>query len=553
MSKGTADQAQTGAAPLDPAQGRLATLKGWRALAVAALFGAVANLAFAPLYIWPAWAVGAVGLIWLLDGGARLPAGRAAFFWRTFAFGFSYFLIGLHWTAAAFLVDARQYLGFVWMAVLLLPGGLAFIWALFFAFARGFWSPGPARILVFVVAVSAAEWTRSHLFGGLPWNLPGMVWVPGSAVSQSASVWGATGLSILTVFALASPATLANVGRSGAIAAAPILVSAILFGALWGWGAQRLSSAGPVGQEGGGPVVRIIDAGVPQRDKFQPGSAWEVLRRYHELTGPPAAGAAPIVIWPEGALPAFLFEWPEGLDVVTSSLGDRRLILGVTRREIDPEGPGERAYNSLAVLSSTSSMRGALAIYDKHRLVPFGEFTPLRSLAAQVGIPTLQALAVNGFYSGPRPTTMSVSGVPPFGPLICYEAIFPGLAPDGDDRPNWLVVVSNDSWFGQISGPRQHAAQSQWRAIEEGLPVARAASGGPSGMIDPFGRWTARAGPVDPAIHGPDPKSWRAALVDAPIPAALPETIYSRWGDLAFWLFFGGFTLGVLVLRQRKA
>jgi apolipoprotein N-acyltransferase len=135
--------------------------------------------------------------------------------------------------------------------------------------------------------------------------------------------------------------------------------------------------------------------------------------------------------------------------------------------------------------------------------------------------------------------------------LICYEAIFPGLSPTGVDRPRWLVNISNDAWFGHLSGPYQHAAQARFRAIEEGLPMARVAAGGFTGMIDAYGRWTARGEPADPKIYGPDPKGWKSSVVDAPIPPMAHATPYSRWRDGLYWLMLLGLNLGLLVLPRR--
>src|SRR6185503_1402365 len=143
---------------------------------------------------------------------------------------------------------------------------------------------------------------------------------------------------------------------------------------------------------------------------------------------------------------------------------------------------------------------------------------------AKIGLKTLQNLAPGGFDAGPKPSSIRVLGVPPFGPLICYEAIFPGLSPAGSDRPSWLVNISNDSWFGSLSGPHQHAAEARYRSIEEGLPMARVAAGGLTGMIDAYGRWTARGHRPDPNVYGPDPEGWNASILDAPIPPAAEPT-----------------------------
>jgi apolipoprotein N-acyltransferase len=536
---------------LSPAYLWVTRQQGRSALAVAAGLGVLGNLAFPPLGLWPAMAVALSGLVWLLDG-AKLTAnpGKAAF-WRVFAFGFFYFLVSLHWIAAAFLVEPDIYLIFIWMPLVALPGGLAFLLAWIMRFAYQFWNAGPARLIIFSVAFMASEWFRGSLFGigGLPWNLPGMVWGAGGAVSQTASVWGIYGLSLLTVVALASPACLADARPRGTTAsrAAPVLVAAVAFGAIWGWGAHRLAT---VPQEANGPTVRLVEIGTPQNQKYKPETAALMVSRFRELSGPDSPTAPSILVWPEGALPYYLFEWPDALDAVTDRLGNRKLLIGVARRE-KADTPDEKAFNSLAVLDSRSATSAPLAIYDKHMLVPFGEFTPFSNVLRMLGLKTLQKLAPGGFVPGPRPSVVRVPGVPPFGPLICYEAIFPGLSPTGVDRPRWLVNISNDAWFGHLSGPYQHAAQARYRTIEEGLPMARVAAGGLTGMIDAYGRWTARGKPADPNVYGPDPKGWTSSVVDAPIPPTAQATPYSRWRDGLYWLMLLGLNLGLFVLPRR--
>jgi apolipoprotein N-acyltransferase len=536
---------------LAPAYLWVAGQTGWRGLALCAALGAVANLGFPPVFFWPAMAVALTGLVWSLDAAKLSQRPLRDAFWRVFAFGFTYYLVGMHWIAAAFLVDPGAHLIFIWMPLIALPGGLAALLALCVNVGFRFWCPGPARLILFSVAFMFGEWLRGSLFGigGLPWNLPGMVWDPGGAVSQSASIWGIYGLSALTVIALASPATLADARARGTTGsrAAPIITAAIVFGAIWGWGARRLETIPPAPE---GPMVRLIEAGVPQSEKYKSGVAEHVVLRFAELIGPDTPDTPSIVIWPEGAVPYRLFEWPEALDLVADSVGGRRLIMGVARRE-QPDTDEEKAYNSLAVISGDSGTRGPLALYDKHMLVPFGEFTPFAGLLEAAGLRTLQKLAPGGFDAGPMPSPVGVLGVPDFGPLICYEAIFPGLSPTGADRPRWLINISNDSWFGNLTGPHQHAAQARYRSIEEGLPMARVAAGGLTGMIDAYGRWTARGKPADSARYGPDPEGWTSSVVDAAIPPVAEPTPYSAWRDGMFWLILLSFNLGLLVLPRR--
>ncbi len=537
---------------LSPAYLWVAGLQGWRALAFCAVLGAIANFAFPPFHIWPLYAVALSGLVWSLDGARLMPKPRRAAFWRVAAFGFTYYLVGMHWIAWAFLVNPDAYLLLIWMPLVALPGLLSGILAGTIFLVYPYWCAGPARLIIFSSAFMLAEWFRASLFsiGGFPWNMPGMIWAPGEAISQSASLWGIYGLSALTLVAMASPAVLTDARQRGSTAsrAAPLIVAAIVFGALWGWGAKRLGEASA--EAPGGPMVRMVDAGVPQAVKHHPEAAEAIVERFIRLSGPSTASSPGIVIWPEGALPYPLFSWDGALRYVTGAIGTRRLIIGVARVE-DLRGPSEKFYNSLAVLDGHSDVRGALAWYDKHMLVPFGEFVPFSGVLKTIGLKTLQDLAPGGFEAGPLPAPIAVDGIPAFGPLICYEAIFPGLSPNGPDRPQWLVNISIDAWFGDLFGPGQHAAQARYRAIEEGLPMARVASRGDTGMIDGYGRWTARATLADPKLYGADPEGWRSAVVDARIPAALPATPYSNWRDGLFWLIFATLNLGLFALPRR--
>jgi apolipoprotein N-acyltransferase len=178
------------------------------------------------------------------------------------------------------------------------------------------------------------------------------------------------------------------------------------------------------------------------------------------------------------------------------------------------------------------------AVYDKIHLVPFGEYLPLQSLLEAIGLQQLTRMR-GGFDAGktPRPL-LRVPGLPAAAPLICYEAIFPGAIVQGAERPGLLLNVTNDGWFGNTSGPRQHLHQARVRAVEEGLPIIRAANNGISAVIDGHGRIVSQLG-LD--VRG---------IIDAALPRALPPPIYARIGDglfLVLWLI--GAT--ILMLRRR--
>ena len=538
---------------------RVRGLNGARAGISAFIAGALSNLSFAPVYFWPALMVGLSFLVWLLDGATRQPKPRFAGFWRVFCFGIGLFGVGFHWVGFAFLVNPGAHLALIWLAALL-PIGLALIWGGVAWLMMNWWNAGPARALLLAISLFAAEWIRGHLFGGFPWNLPGMVWGPGGAISQSASLFGIYGLSLLTLIAFTAPAAMIDtrpgIGAKGGSAgrAGLLVASALVFGVVWGWGAQRLGEAQTQLTD---TQIRLVDAGAPQDEKFEQHNL--VLRRYRELTGADLAGEPDLVIWPEAALPYMLIQDPGALDVVTSILGDRKLIAG-TLFEDDQLIP-QKFYNALVVVDSESSTRSADQIYYKHRLVPFGEFVPFRSIAALIGINALQQIATEGLFPGPAPSAMRSEGMPDFEPLICYEALFSGLLPRRmtedevaaeyglDPNAQWIVNISIDAWFGPLWAPYQHMEHARYRAIEEGLPLVRVASRGTSGVIDAYGRITALA--QAPENDPSNPQGWNPRVLDAKIPSSLEPTVFSRWRSALMWLMTTASIAFGLVLLPR--
>lgn len=493
----------------------------WHRRGIAAGAGVLATLAHAPFHLTPLYAAALVILVWLLDAAYRREKRVRAAFGIGAWFGLGHFCTGVYWISSAFMVDAAAW-GPIWgvPAVLALAGVLAAFWAGGCALAMLVWTPDLRRIPAFAAALFISEWLRGHLFGGLPWLLPGYIWPAGEPVSQMASLVGAYGLSLITLFLFAAPAAVADAGAGAGRRFAPLVVSALFVGMMWGWGAQRIAQA-PIDLPGAQPIVRVADSGLTQREKGigRTDQEWRVLARYLDVSGAPQDSKAAVVIWPEGAIPVvnfFMLENPSFMDAVGAGMGDRVLITGLTRR-----APGtERIlyYNSAAVIDGVSGAPRLSQTYDKHRLVPWGEFIPLWNLISPLNIAPLQRIGV-GFEPGDRPTRLVVPDAPPAVVLICYEAIFPGLVPRGAERPGWIVSVTNDAWFGRGTGPWQHYVMARYRAIEEGLPMARAASGGISAIVDSYGR------AVKETRNG-------VLFAEAQLPPALPETLYSKIGML---------------------
>jgi apolipoprotein N-acyltransferase len=300
-------------------------------------------------------------------------------------------------------------------------------------------------------------------------------------------------------------------------------------------GAARLGRPAPAAT---GLRVRVVQPDIPQAVKWTPAAFRAIVEKYVGLTAAPAARRPDVVIWPEAAIPdaadRVLEPGTWTLQAVLGSLQPGQTLLAGLYRE-EPQGGGTvRYYNSLIGLRREEGGLRFLGLYDKHRLVPFGEYLPLEGLLTRLGLKQLAAFG-ESFTGGPKPTSLALAGLPRVQPLICYESLFPGFAAGGP-RPAWIVNVSNDAWFGKTSGPWQHLNLASYRAIEEGLPLVRATPTGVSAVVDPLGRTRGLL-----ALG-------KSGVLDAQLPSPLPPTPYSRWRDIPFWLM----TLAGLACAVRR-
>jgi apolipoprotein N-acyltransferase len=492
----------------------LRALSGWRAVLVSVAAGAVFALGFAPLGVFPATLLGLAALVLLLDGCAARPKAVRGAAWIGWGFGFGQFVVGMHWIFYPFLVDPGEHGWQIPFVALLFPGGLALFAALACGAAINFWKAGPSRVFVLTACYAVAEWLRGHVLTGLPWNLPAYGWGASLGVLQSTALFGAYGLSLLTVLFGASLAELFGRPRRFVIPA----VMTALFVTLWLGGEIRLGTS---------PTVfftdvhlRLVQPNIPQDQKYVRALAARNWQTLIDLSTNKSDFVPTVVVWPEAAPPFLLQRELDAVEPVTDPTGGAGRVLLTGNERVDLDADGHRHFfNSLYVFGKGGQL---LSTYDKFHLVPFGEYLPLESLLKSLGITKLVGFP-GSFTAGDGPHTIKVPGAPDAGPLICYEILFPG-AVIGESRPGWLVNVTDDSWFGPWAGPRQHLLAARVRAIEEGLPVARAANTGISAMIDPHGRIVAALA------------MGQAGVVDASLPQALPATPYARFGDFGFWL-----------------
>ncbi|MDA0228808.1 MAG: apolipoprotein N-acyltransferase [Proteobacteria bacterium] len=503
----------------------VAALDGWRRSLLGFCLGVAAAGALPPAHVLPLLVPAFAGLLWLI-AAARSPWRAALSGWW---FGFGHFLAACYWVGAALLTDPDKFAWVAAPAVLGLSAGLALFPALaalavFLSRRTGF-----SRLLVFAVFWTVAEWLRGHLLSGFPMNLIGTSWTISEGMIQMVAVAGVYGLSFITILAAAAPALLAehreesDAVRNWRVPAAMIL----LLAAIWVGGTVRLAVQHPAALEG--VKLLIVQANIPQQLKWRADARQASMEKHRRMTLAVPPGSFSHVIWPETAVPYDVSNDPRLAAWLAAAVPeDGLLFTGALRRGGEP-GEAPILWNSLHAIDAKG---GLSASYDKHHLVPFGEYMPLRSIMSF-------AKLTHGnldFSAGLGAQTLTVPGLPSFSPLICYEAIFPGQVTARDSRPGWLLNITNDGWFGNTAGPYQHLQAARLRAVEEGLPLVRAANTGISAVIDPLGRYVGR---LALGTEG---------VLLAALPRALGRTPYAMMGDLTMILVLI-ISLGIVFLR----
>jgi apolipoprotein N-acyltransferase len=488
---------------------RLAALRGLRADLAALAFGCLAAAALPPFHLIPVLLVSVPGLLTLLDASPSLWVAARRGWW----FGLGHHVLGLYWLTEAILFEAAR---FWWLVPLAVPAVAAAL-ALFIAVAcvLAWLAPrGWPRVLALAGAWVLTDLARQFVLTGFPWNPWGSVWgIPGlmgDVFIQLAAVVGVHGLTLVTVLLAGLPTLSRRWWLAGCVAFA-----------VWvAFGLVRLEGIIPSQSL----TVALQQGNVAQGQKFDQVFASRIFQHYLNLSAQGRTQRPAVEVWPETAFPGLLDLDERARQVIEQANGGAPALIGSVRFDQD-----RRPRNSLFAVVDGGSIAG---VYDKWHLVPFGEYIP-----DWLPLP-IMVMPGKGFASGPGPRTLHVPGLPPVGPLICYEAIFSGEIVDPDDRPMWLVNITNDAWFGNSTGPRQHLAAARMRAVEEGLPLLRAANTGISAAFDARGH---ELGRIDLDTSG---------TLSVMLPGALPPTLYARLG---LWLpTIAGFVALSAALAARK-
>lgn len=482
-------------------------MTGGTALALAVLAGLAGGLGHAPFGFWPVALAGFAGLVFLVSRAPR-P------FLVAWAGGAAYFGLTLHWIVEPFLVDIARHGWMAPFALVLLAGGLALFWG-----AAGWLSArmaGP-RSLTFALALAGAEALRGHVFTGFPWALPGYIWVD-TPVRLSVAWVGSYGLTALTLLATALPFAFAR--RWQGVAAGLVLLA---LAAVPGLQAPADGAEAPLG------TVRLLQPDIPQAEKWDPDLVAGHFQTKLGLTrGPEGAARPDLVVWPEASVVYPLDVAGPALAAISEAAGGVPFVAGINRR-----AEGEW-FNSLVVVDQAGEVTKS---FDKVHLVPFGEYIPFRLgfLRAMAGTSS------NGFTPGSEVRLVDT----PLGaalPLICYEGIFPGHLFRAEGRADYILLLTNDAWFGTFAGPLQHLDQARFRAAEHGLALVRAANRGVSAVIGPHGE-------IAPGAALPQ---GRPGTADLPVPRGLPPTLHARLGNLPLWMLLGLATLSALAFHLRN-
>jgi apolipoprotein N-acyltransferase len=487
---------------------------GWALAGAAFGLGAVVASGQAPLNFWQLALVGLFAAMLLV---VRAASGGAAA-WLGLFLGGGYFMLALSWIVEPFLVEPETYAWMIPFVLVLLPFGLGLFWAAAAAGAHWLGRGHRSRVMWLGLLLTLVEITRGYVFTGFPWALLGHIWIE-TEISQAAAFIGAGGLTALTLLFAALPAAFG--WRTAALS---IL---IIFG-LYRYGDDLQSPQYPLDSA----IVRLVQPNAEQHLKWDPDRANVYFNRLRSLSATVTDQRPDLVVWPETSVPYLLNDDSGLVQAIARSGNGAQIAVGIQRVI------GSRGYNSLAMILPDGSIG---PVYDKHHLVPFGEYIPFGDIAYRLfGVSAFASQQGAGYSAGPGAAVLDLG--PKLGhalPLICYEAVFPQDLRAAPQRADWIMQITNDAWFGKLTGPWQHLAQARLRAIEQGLPLLRAANTGISAVIDARGRVVA-AIPLGVAD-----------FVDAPLPPPLPPTVYAQTGDLPLVLLLLGLCAGLLLWGRR--
>jgi len=477
-------------------------------------FGACTALSLPPIYALPFLVVGISGLLLLSENIKKL---KTALFTGWF-FGMGYYVVSLYWISAALTIDLSQHIWFIPLSLVALPSYLSIYPAIVLTLVCSSNKQGLSRLLAFAILWTIGEYIQSFAFTGFPWSLVGYSLCFNTSLCQGASLFGIYGMSFLAITVGGSFFLLEPSRRENAFAFFMILG---LILSLFLWGEYRLRNSSE--EKPTNTTLRLVQPNISQKLKWDPANRQANLETLMTLSKQSSDRHIDAIIWAESAFPYSINvgENEEEVGRYLSSILKENVFLftGANLTTLAENIHDDReVWNSLVVVDSLGKLQES---YEKSHLTPFGEYIPWRSIIQYLGPVSKVTQGTRDFSEGKGLKSLKVGDLPTFSPLICYEAIFPREVTSDGSRPQWLLNITNDGWYGNSTGPYQHFQIARVRAIEEGLPMVRVANTGISGVVDAYGR-----------IKGSLPLS-KKGILDISLPKAISTPpAYARWGNL---------------------
>lgn len=496
-------------------------------LVLTLLSGITLSFTQAPYNIWPLLFL-CFGVLYFLY--AQTKTKQQAFL-TGFIFALGYFVSGLNWIGNALLVEGNEY-RWVWpLAVIALPTLLALFTALYVTISHILFRKDTlSGFMGFCALLTLSEWVRGYAFTGFPWNLYGYGWGNALSMLQSLSLIGPYGLTLLTVFwgcSIGLILTNASTKRSVAVITVLSLIAVYEFGIF------RLAHSKQEIVKN--TSIHIVQPNIAQADKWKSEKLVENFEQHIALSSIKKTTGTNIIIWPETALPPVFLQSTAVQERITTTLSQNSAILLTGALEVthDDLSGAPLYHNALSLWKDQSTPK---RLYSKSHLVPFGEYIPFQKY-----IPLDPVTNFSGFARGTGSQTIELGNGLFLSPLICYEIIFPHQAVNKNEpRPDFILTVTNDAWYGNSPGPHQHFMQARFRAIEQGLPVVRSANTGISGLIDPYGHIVKQT------------QLMQAASITAFLPTrTVQKTFYGMHGDKIFLSLIALCLLTAIYFKQK--
>ncbi|PPR16064.1 MAG: Apolipoprotein N-acyltransferase [Alphaproteobacteria bacterium MarineAlpha9_Bin3] len=424
-------------------------------------------------------------------------------------FSFGQLLVGLYWISFSFEYVFTNGIYFGFISILFLTFILSIFYGLsciIILYIHNIWQLNIFGFaMIFSIFLSLSEYLRGNVFGGFPWNIIGYIWSYSDIMMQSLSIIGVYGLGLLTFLAATSIALIFHKIRYGFYAFLPIILCAL-------YGEIRLNLQNTDYNDY--LQIRIVQPSISQDLKWDQKLRNQHLEKLISLSLKDNGKNKPkIILWPESSLPYNSSFLEKNIEIINWLDYDQILIAGITRTEFN-NNQLKKMYNSALITDKLFNN----IYYDKIKLVPFGEYIPLKNFFNFNKI-------TNGpidFSSGKNSNIVKLIDTKyNIGILICYEIIFSGNVIQGE-RPDFLVNITNDAWYGNTYGPLQHLSAARARAIEEGMPIIRSANTGVSAVIDEYGQYLDRL------------ELGESGILDINLPIKKKNTVFSFVGNYLY-------------------